>query len=143
MPSFWDTKTQLVSHRKHYVSVTEPSQLILCNIRDFHGGMKNVILREVVFEGTDVSEESIASIISVLHSLVTLNVIPSSLIHFTLMAEVIRFSETSILTRATRRHIPEIGILHSHRSENYKVYITFYLCTMYVTKAAATAQMKL
>jgi hypothetical protein len=32
-------------------------------------------------------------------------------------------SETSVLTRATQRHIPEDGILHSHRRENLKSYI--------------------
>jgi hypothetical protein len=26
------------SHETHYVSATEPSQLMLCKIRDFHGG---------------------------------------------------------------------------------------------------------
>jgi hypothetical protein len=31
--------------------------------------------------------------------------------------------ETSALTRATRRHIPEDGILHSHRRENVNSYI--------------------
>jgi hypothetical protein len=32
-------------------------------------------------------------------------------------------SETPILTRATLRHIPEDGFLHSHRRENFKCYI--------------------
>jgi hypothetical protein len=27
---FWDIKPQFVLHRRNYVSVTEPSQLILC-----------------------------------------------------------------------------------------------------------------
>jgi hypothetical protein len=32
--------------------------------------------------------------------------------------EALRFSETSVLRRVTRRHIPEGGILRSHRGEN-------------------------
>jgi hypothetical protein len=36
--------------------------------------------------------------------------VPISQIHVTLM-EALRFSETSVITRATRRNIPEHGIL--------------------------------
>jgi hypothetical protein len=55
---------------------------------------------------------------SVLRLLVIANVVPSSLILFIRMMEAIRFSETSVLTRATWRYISEDGILHSHRPEH-------------------------
>jgi hypothetical protein len=101
------------------------------------------MLRRVVLIRTDVSEEHISSIIkvtriselgttlavtsnrsgviflrSVLQLLVTANVVPSSPILVTLMLEAIRSSETSVLTRATGRHIPEDDIFHSHRRGN-------------------------
>jgi hypothetical protein len=47
----------------------------------------------------------------VLRLLVTANVAPSSLILVSLMMEAIRSSETSVLTRDARRHIPEDDIL--------------------------------
>jgi hypothetical protein len=99
------------------------------------------MLRRVALVRTDVSEESITSLIkvkiigprnnvsshivfhrSVLRLLVTVNGVPSSPILATLMMEVIRSSETSILTRTTQCNNLENGILRSRRRENLKSY---------------------
>jgi hypothetical protein len=58
---------------------------------------------------------------------VTANIVPSLLIHSTLMTEAVCSSETSVLTRAMQHHISEDSILHSLCHENLKSYLSFLL----------------
>jgi hypothetical protein len=87
------------------------------------------MLRRVALVRTDVSEQLNASFIRVKRigelgtTLVTANVVPSSQIPVTRMKDALSSVETSVLTRAIRRNIPEDTILHSHRSENLKSFI--------------------
>jgi hypothetical protein len=84
------------------------------------------MLRRVDLVRTDISEELSALhfvfLLSVRRLLDRASVLPSSLILVTLMMEAISSSETSILTRTTRRNIPEDAVLYSHRLENLRSY---------------------
>jgi hypothetical protein len=95
------------------------------------------MLRRVALVRTDVYEEPSASINRVTkigelgtlavflrrvrRFLVTANV-PRSQIHVTLMKEALGSPETTVLTRTTRRNIPESFILFSHSRGKLKSY---------------------
>jgi hypothetical protein len=103
------------------------------------------MLRRVALVRTDVSEElSASNRVTRIGELgttlaVTINrrtlrrntkgasIVPSSLILVTLKKEELSSSGTLVLTRVTRRSIPEDTILHSYRRENLKSYINYVL----------------
>jgi hypothetical protein len=120
--------------------------------------------RRVALVRTDVSDERIASItmmerisklgatltassnwttlrgntFNVFRLLVTANVVPTSLILYTLMMEAIVSSGTSVLTRDTRHNLQEDSIHHIYRRENRKSkfisYFYFNIIYIYLSK---------
>jgi hypothetical protein len=89
------------SQETHYVSGTEPRQLMLCKFWDI--------------QGDDYEEFRLVGCYALWHVvllLVTANFVPISPSFVALMMDAIRSTKTSVLTRATRRYIPEDGILH-------------------------------
>jgi hypothetical protein len=73
------------------------------------------MLRGVALVRSDVSEELSTSIIRVTRI---------GKLGKTLVITALSTYETAVLTRATRRNIPEDAILYSHRHENLKSYKT-------------------
>jgi hypothetical protein len=64
---------------------------------------------------------------SVLRLLVNFNIFHSSPIVVTLKMVALRSSETSVLIKATQLNNPDVGILHSDRHENHKLYAHYIL----------------
>jgi hypothetical protein len=146
------TNPVCTSHKTHYVSATEPSRLRLCKIGGFNGGdyeecrlmecddmwrFKNRRLEEMYrFQGEKNQRAMLLYLRSVLQLLVTSNTVPSSLILWSLVIESIPSSETSVLTRATWRHIPGDAILQQNIWQlksisfifNIYIYIYIYIC---------------
>jgi hypothetical protein len=123
---FWDIKPVHTSQETHYISDSEPSRLMLCKIWGFYGGDYEgcrhlgcdavYLLKEPTFRGnvsTSIIRVERTSELGT--SSVSSNCWLSYQILSTLMIGTIRSSETLVLTRATRRHIPEDGILHNRQ----------------------------
>jgi hypothetical protein len=141
---FWDIKTQFVPHRKHYFSAKVSSQLMLCKFWRFHGSdyeeyrllgyTKPVLTSEETHYSPLQSQAGLCYVRFEVFTAVTRknvvfwdvtqcdsckNFVPISLILVIFMMEVLPCSETSVLTRATQRNIPDEGIIHCTRLVSY------------------------
>jgi hypothetical protein len=81
--------------------------------------MKNVVFWDVTLCGSSKNQRCRGTY-RFHHQGARIVKVPSSQTLVPLMMEVICSSESSVLTRTTRRNSPEDDILHSHRRENLK-----------------------
>jgi hypothetical protein len=87
--------------------------------------VSSVMLCRVVLVRTDLSDELSGSFNKVTR-IGELGTLALFLVHrflSSLLKEALSFAETSVLTKATRRNIPEYAILHSRRRENLNSYM--------------------
>jgi hypothetical protein len=96
------------------------------------------MLHRVALIRTDISEERIASVIRVtrISELGTTLAVTSNWsllwrnILVTLMMEATCFTEILVLTRSTRHHVPEDGILCSHCHQNLRSYASYFCLSL-------------
>jgi hypothetical protein len=115
------------------LSLLRPQSRLIKTIQLPKKALKNTALLDVTPYGScnnrrfggkcHLHHQSEKSQRSTLQLLLTANVVPVSPILVTLMMEAIRSTESSVLTRATRHHIPKNGFPHNHCWENFKSYI--------------------